>query len=164
MHSYLGMTFDFSIPGRVMVNQEGYISELVASEDLKRPVKTPATADLFDVDPESPRLDKNKSEDFHSVTAKLLFLSKRTRPDICVAVSFLTSRVQESTEQDMDKLKRVLRYLLGTKHLGITLEADGQIIRLRCYVDASYGVHIETASPILALLYRSDEDQCLLSL
>ena len=94
----------------------------------------------------SPRLDKNKSEDFHSVTAKLLFLSKRTRPDICVAVSFLTSRVQESTEQDMDKLKRVLRYLLGTKHLGITLEADGQIIRLRCYVDASYGVHRDCKS------------------
>ena len=79
------------------MNQEGYISELVASEDLKRPVKTPATADLFEVDPDSPRLDKHGSENFHSVTAKLLFLSKRTRPEICVAVSFLTSRVQEST-------------------------------------------------------------------
>ena len=146
VHSYLGMTFDFSVSGRVMVNQEGYISELVASEDLKRPVKTPATADLFEVDPDSPRLDKHGSENFHSVTAKLLFLSKRTRPEICVAVSFLTSRVQESTEQDMGKLKRVLRYLLGTKHLGITLEADAQVIRLRCFVDASYGVHKDCKS------------------
>ena len=106
------------------------MTELVASEDLKRAVKTPATADLFEVDVDSPRLSKRDSEDFHSNTAKLLFLSKRTRPDICVPVSFLTSRVQESTEQDMGKLKRVLRYLLGTKHMGITLEADSQIIRL----------------------------------
>ena len=146
VHSYLGMTFDFSIEGRVLVTQEGYITELVASEDLKRAVKTPATAELFEVDPDSPRLDKVASEDFHSVTAKLLFLSKRTRPDICVPVSFLTSRVQESTEQDMGKLKRVLRYLLGTKHMGITLEADSQIIRLRCFVDASYGVHRDCKS------------------
>ena len=146
VHSYLGMTFDFSIEGRVRVTQEGYVTELVASEDLKRAVKTPATSDLFEVDVDSPRLSKSDSEDFHSNTAKLLFLSKRTRPDICVPVSFLTSRVQESTEQDMGKLKRVLRYLLGTKHMGITLEADSQIIRLRCFVDASYGVHRDCKS------------------
>jgi hypothetical protein len=146
VHSYLGMTFDFSIEGRVRVTQEGYVTELVASEDLKRAVKTPATADLFEIDANSPRLSKSDSEDFHSNTAKLLFLSKRTRPDICVPVSFLTSRVQESTEQDMGKLKRVLRYLLGTKHMGITLEADSQIIRLRCFVDASYGVHRDCKS------------------
>jgi hypothetical protein len=145
-HSYLGMTFDFSVVDKVRVTQEGYVSELVASEDLKTPVKTPASPDLFEVDADSPRLDKHRSEDFHSLTAKLLFLSKRTRPDICVAVSFLTSRVQESTEQDMDKLKRVLRYLLGTKDFGIVLEADEQIMRLRCFVDASYGVHRDCKS------------------
>ncbi len=63
----------------------------------------------------------------------------------------------------MDKLKRELRYLLGTKHLGITLEAEVKLLGL----DAMLTLHmvcIETASPILALLYRSDEDQCLLSL
>ena len=85
-HSYLGMTFDFSVEGQVKVTQEGYVSELVASEDLRTPVKTPALPDLFEVDAESPRLDKHRSEDFHSCTAKLLFLST----DICVAVSFLT--------------------------------------------------------------------------
>jgi len=145
-HSYLGMTFDFSVEGQVKVTQEGYVSELVASEDLRTPVKTPALPDLFEVDADSPRLDKHRSEDFHSCTAKLLFLSKRTRPDICVAVSFLTSRVQESTEQDMGKLKRVLRYLLGTKDFGIVLEADSQIMKLRCFVDASYGVHRDCKS------------------
>jgi hypothetical protein len=143
------MTFDFSIEGRVRVTQEGYVTELVASEDLKRAVKTPATSDLFEVDVDSPRLSKSDSEDFHSNTAKLLFLSKRTRPDICVPVSFLTSRVQESTEQDMGKLKRVLRYLLGTKHMGITLEADSQIIRLRLMLHTEFTV---TASLILVLL------------
>ena len=36
VHSYLGMTFDFSIEGRVKVTQEGYVTELVASEDLAK--------------------------------------------------------------------------------------------------------------------------------
>ena len=52
----------------------------------------------------APKLDPlcptdEAKEHFHSLTAKLLYLSKRTRPDILVAVSFLTSRVQVATEQ-----------------------------------------------------------------
>ena len=80
-----------------MVNQEGYISELVASEDLKRPVKTPATADLFEVDPDSPRLDKHGSENFHSVTAKLLFASEQEDSSRnlcgCIVSDFKSPRV-----------------------------------------------------------------------
>ena len=61
-HSYLGMTFDFSVEGQVKVTQEGYVSELVASEDLRTPVKTPALPDLFEVDADSPRLDKQAQQ------------------------------------------------------------------------------------------------------
>jgi len=38
-------------------------------------------------------LDKNKSEGFHSTTAKLLYIMQRARPDIETSVSFLMKRV-----------------------------------------------------------------------
>jgi hypothetical protein len=39
-----------------------------------------------------------ESERFHSITASLLYLSKRVRPDILTAVSFLTRRVMNPRE------------------------------------------------------------------
>ena len=146
VHSYLGMTFDFSTKSKVKITQDGYVAELVASEDIKSAVKTPATEDLFVIDESSPELCASAKEHFHSLTAKLLYLSKRTRPDILVAVSFLTSRVLIATEQDGVKLTRVLRYLYGTQELGVTLEADEQVYKLYCYIDASFGVHADAKS------------------
>jgi hypothetical protein len=146
VHSYLGMTFDFSMRGKVRVTQDGYVSELVASEDIKSAVKTPASEDLFVIDESSPELCESAKEHFHSLTAKLLYLSKRTRPDILVAVSFLTSRVLVATAQDGVKLTRVLRYLYGTQELGVTLEADEQVFQLYCHIDASFGVHADAKS------------------
>ena len=144
IHSYLGMTFDFSVAGKVKVTQDGYVSELLASEEIKTAVKTPATLELFDIDESSERLSKSDSEHFHSVVAKLLYLSKRTRPDILVAVNFLTSRVLVSTKQDFDKLIRVLKYLYGTQRWGIVLQSD--VFTLMAYIDASYGVHSDGKS------------------
>jgi hypothetical protein len=146
VHSYLGMTFDFSIQGMVKVTQEGYITELLDSEEIKSSVKTPASPDLHELDLASPELNKTDKEHFHSVVAKLLYLSKRTRPDILVAISFLTSRVLVATDQDATKLMRVLKYLNGTRHMGIILSAEEAVLSLKIYIDASYGVHADGKS------------------
>jgi hypothetical protein len=141
VHSYIGITFDYSVPGKVKLTQEGYIGDLILFYNVDSAVKTPAADNLFDVDPNSPLLDKVRKEDFHTLSAKLLYLSKRTRPDIQVAVCFLVSRVQEPTEQDAKKAVRVLRYLYGTQHLGVIIEPDANFFCVRSYIDASYGVH-----------------------
>ena len=54
-------------------------------------------------------------EYFHTCTAKLLYLSKRVRPDILLPVSFLCTRVNSPTVEDNEKLNRVLGYLKATK-------------------------------------------------
>jgi hypothetical protein len=56
--------------------------------------------------------------------AKLLCLSKRARPELLTAVTFLATRVACSTEEDWGKLDRVLRYLNSTPELGLVLQAD----------------------------------------
>lgn len=59
-------------------------------------VTSPTTDKTFDVDESSPELDAHKSTEFHSTTAKLLYLMKRARPDLETGVSFLMRRVSKS--------------------------------------------------------------------
>jgi hypothetical protein len=82
---------------------------------------------------------------FHHHTAKLLFLSKRARPDIQTAVTFLTTRVREPDEDDYKKLARCMKYLRGSIDLPLTLEADNLSV-VKWWVDASYGVHPDMKS------------------
>jgi hypothetical protein len=49
------------------------------------------------------------------VVAKLLYLSRRARPDIIVTVSFLCTRVKEPMVGDRDKLFHLLGYLKRMK-------------------------------------------------
>ena len=61
-------------------------------EEVDGHVSSPTYRDLFDTyDETSPQLDK----DFHSVVAKLLFITKRARPDLETAISYLTTRVSK---------------------------------------------------------------------
>jgi hypothetical protein len=139
VHSYLGMTWDFSQSSSVKVTMEGYTVDLLLQADISGIVKTPATENLFTTR-DSPLLNPESKSRFHTLTAKLLYLAKRTRPDILLAVSFLTTRVTKPDQDDLAKLERVFKYLKGVSDLGIVLRADNPA-RIKAYVDASYGVH-----------------------
>jgi hypothetical protein len=60
---------------------------------------SPAANTLFEVR-DVELLDDEKKKEFHSTVAQLLYLSKRTRPNILTAVSFLTTRVQKPNIDD----------------------------------------------------------------
>jgi hypothetical protein len=55
---------------------------------------------------------------------KGMFLCKRARPDIDPAIAFLSSRVNDTSEDDWKKLLRVLGFLKGTINDALTLEAN----------------------------------------
>ena len=138
-HSYLGMSFDFSVEGSVRLSMSHYIATLLAEYEVTGVAVTPAEEWLFDVR-NAELLSDAERESFHSAVAKLLFLSKRVRPDIQTAVSFLTTRVQKPDADDKKKLARVLKYLNKTKDLCMVL-APSCIDEVDVFVDASYGTH-----------------------
>ena len=110
-------------------------------------VTTPAKPDLFTVKPDTtdPLLTTSAREYFHSITVKLLYLSKRSRPHILTPVAFLTKRVTKPQAEDMKKLERTVQYIRHNKDLGLTLQIEEPITGI-CYVDASYGVHHDMKS------------------
>ena len=82
VHHYLGMTFDFSDSSSVKLSMSGYIDELMTEYKVTGEAKTPATDQLFHINDEAQKLDETAKQEFHSATAKLLYLAKRIRPDI----------------------------------------------------------------------------------
>ena len=85
-------------------------------------------------------LDQETAELFHHVTAQLLFLGHRGRPDIRNAVSFLFTRVKSPDNDDYKKLHWVIKYLRKTKFLRLTMEAD-RLDQNEWFIDAAFAVH-----------------------
>ena len=77
---------------------------------------------------------------FHTHVAKMLYLAKRVKPECLAAVAFLSTRVTMSDEDDMNKLMRLLGYVLGTRQTGITFKI-GDVMSVNVFIDAAYGVH-----------------------
>jgi len=117
-HVFLGMDITF--------NNNGTVKEAIADSgmDASRVAATPAKRDLFAINEKFEHLEKKKGELFHSVVAKLLYVSKRARTDLQLAVAFLCTRVSRNTEHNWDKLVRLLQYLNGTLDLALILGAD----------------------------------------
>ena len=99
-----------------------------------------AASNLIGVDEDSEKLSLRKSEAFHSLVTKFLFATKRARPDTGVLISFLTTRVRDSSKQDWKKLVHLFNYLRGTQNIPLILRADVSGI-LKWYVYVSHGVH-----------------------
>ena len=128
IHDYLGIDLDYSERKKLKVSMIKYIDKIFKgfSEDIGTPAADPAAKHLFQVreDGEAQYLSEEKAQEFHTVVAQLLFLCNRARRDIQVAVAFLITRVKKPDVDDWGKLRRVLKYLKGTKHMKLTLTMD----------------------------------------
>lgn len=148
VHDYLGMTFDFSVKGKVKIKMDDYVEKMINSfpEKLKSTdiQSTPASNDLF-LEGQSRDLPLKKAKDYHNTVAKGLFLCKRARPDIQPTVAVLSTRVKKPKESDWQKLVRMMKYLNGTKKFHLTLSIDNLRV-LKWLIDASFAVHPDFSS------------------
>ena len=148
VHEYLGMTIDFSEEGKAKLYMQDYVKALLTEapeEIMKGSAATPAANHLFQINPEMIKLDMKQAETFHHLMAKLLYLCKRTRPDLQTAVAFLTTRVQNPDIDDFKKLGQCLRYVQETNDMPLILTASDPHV-IRWWVDASFVVHPDMKS------------------
>ena len=87
-----------------------------------------------------------KTGEFHSLVAKILYLAKRTKPECVTAISFLATRVTRCTPDDEEKLERLIKYIRHSRDRGIGLRPGMRGITLSMYIDAAYGVHQDRTS------------------
>jgi hypothetical protein len=139
------MTLDYSVPGKVKITMLDYANEILAAFDKEEPkgggTKTSAAPDsLLNVDENCEKLAQAEAVEFHNLVAKTLYATKRTRPDTCTAIAFLTTRVREPDKDDWTKLVHLMRYIRGTRTMPLILSDKGTGV-LKCWVDASFAVH-----------------------
>ena len=148
IHDYLGMTIDYSLPDKVVFTMFDFLEDIIveAPADLKSSRSCyPGNGALFKVDKGSPLLSPDKADLFHRLVARLLFASKRARPDLQVCIAFLCTRVKAPTNEDYMKLGRVITYLSETIHLPLVIGADNSGT-MTWNVDASFAVHPDCKS------------------
>jgi hypothetical protein len=139
---YLGLLFNFNVPGEVSINAPGFVRDLLSSCRKPGFAVTPATDNLFVMRKDVlPALSEEDKIYFHSHVAKLLYYAKRPRPDILLPTQVLSTKVTCPDADDMNKLHRVLSYINSTSERGIVLRIGSLGFVVRSYIDAAYHVH-----------------------
>ena len=148
-HTFLGTKNRYTDEGTAQVSMKDYhLTEAIVESGLnvQNVASTPARRDMFEVDPTSPMLPKQRLDAFRSVVMKLLYVAIRARLDFLLAISFLSTRTSKSTVEDEEgKLKRTLEYIKGAVDLEYTLGVDN-LGGFRSWVGASYANHPEMCS------------------
>jgi hypothetical protein len=71
--------------------------------------------------PDLPELEDKEKNDYLELVGSAQWISNNTRPDVAYAANFLGRHRQKPTSQHLEQLKRLWRYLSGTRNLGLTL-------------------------------------------
>ena len=145
-HDYLAMILDYSTKGKVKINMTRYVKDRIKDfpDKITSTNSSPASEKLFNIN-DSPPLEKERAEIFHTFVAKALFVAKRGRPDIQTAVAFLCTRVKAPTQEDWHKLIRMMKFLYGTQEDVLTLGINCANI-VKWYADAAFSVHPDMKS------------------
>ena len=82
-HDFLGMNITFK-KNKVSICMKKHVQKAIRTfaDDIVKNATTPAKNSLFDVREDTKRLSEEKADNFHSVVASLLFISRRCRLDI----------------------------------------------------------------------------------
>jgi hypothetical protein len=98
-------------------------------------VKTPAATTCVGADLGGKNRDKNWN--YASVVGMLLYLAGNTRPDIAFAVHQAARFSHKPMKVHEDAVKRIVRYLIGTKDEGLCFGTDSSL-NLEAYADADF--------------------------
>ena len=149
---FLGLQFEISPrDGSVFIHQAKYIDELLERFQMQdcNPVATPidnsCQSDLeAEIQPDLP---------YREIVGGLMYLTIATRFDISFAVGFLSRYLEKPTKPLWAVTMRVLRYLKGTRHLGLRYNSDGSG-ELECFSDADYAGDTQTRRSTTGQLIR----------
>lgn len=126
--------------GKLMIDQEKYINEILNKFGMEecKPVKTP-----IEVGIKFTTTTERNTEDFpyQQAIGCLLYLAQATRPDIAYTINTLSRFNKNPQRENWMAIKRVMRYLQGTKAYKLEYSKDGS--SLTGYCDADWANDIQ---------------------
>jgi hypothetical protein len=132
--------------GVITILQKKYVETILKREGMEyaNPVAMPMDPNIkLMLNPD--QIEGNHSNSFARLLGKLQFLANTTRPNISFAVNRLAAYTASPSLQHTTAVKRILRYLVGTKEYGITYHKTPKVPNpspcanlFHGYSDASY--------------------------
>lgn len=137
LENYLGINFLRRNDGTFEATQKGLIDKILSTMGLEDaiPSSTPALLVPLGADLHGKRFQENYS--YATVVGMCQYLQMHSRPDITYAVSQCARFTHEPKESHGRALKKIARYLKGTKNNGLIYRPSGEL-SLDCYCDADF--------------------------
>lgn len=134
---YLGIDISKDEEGNFMISQSSYIEKIITEASLgdAKVSKYPLDPGYFKI-LDDKLLENNK--EYRKIIGMLLFLTTHSRPDIASSVSILSQKVEKPNQTDLNELKRIVRYLKGTKSLSLKLSKSLGAPKIISYSDANW--------------------------
>ena len=141
--SFIGWNISYH-PDGIKIDQRGYAKEILEQAGMlnanSSATPLPKTADLTSMNENDRALSTKYHATYRSLLGGLLYLATCTRPDLSFPVSVLARHLHQPTIRHILLLKQVLRYLVGTKEMGLKYKIFSYLSdsSLCAYVDADW--------------------------
>ena len=115
----------------ITLSQELYVTKALEKYGLAecKVVDTPEVVGLANSEPTEDQKKPADRQRFMEITGTLMYAAIATRPDIAHAVHYLASNMLAPTQVHMTAAERVLRYLAGTKDIGLVFGSrNGDVV------------------------------------
>ena len=135
---FLGVHIARQEDGKIELTQKGLTERVIAAlglESTSNIAATPAETRALGADLEGAPCQETFS--YPSVVGMLMYLANTTRPDIAFAVHQCARFTHNPKRSHEVAIKRIGRYLVGTKDKGMILKPDMDL-NIECYVDADF--------------------------
>jgi hypothetical protein len=139
--SFLGLNITRNPDRTLSINQKGYLKNLLETDGgFKSFPATPCTDQLFKITDvvENESSDPVETTPFASLLMKTRYC-ERTRPELCLPLAVLQTKMRNPNENDSNLLERVIAYLEGTQELSIIVRKCD--MKVFAYMDAAFAVH-----------------------
>ena len=135
---FLGVHIDRKEDGKLELTQKGLIERIIKAlglDNTSNKASTPAESRALSADVEGAACQETFN--YASVIGMLMYLSNTTRPDLAFAVHQCARFTHCPRRTHELALKRIGRYLIGTKNKGLILNPN-EDLNIDCYVDADF--------------------------
>lgn len=138
-HYYLGIRIRRNRPARtIILDQQGYIQKILHQFNMTdcAPVQTPMVEKRLQKTEDEYLSQPDERKEYQSMVGSLMYLMLGTRPDLAYAVSVVSRYSSNPDDTHRQAVKRILRYIQGTRDLCLVFQGD--LRPLRGYSDSDW--------------------------